>query len=58
MFGKSLPASGIYARHVRGLTLKNVQINLTKADARPATVLVDVVDITPVGFAVKLSCPK
>jgi hypothetical protein len=41
MFGKVMPAYGIYARHVRGLTLTNVQTTVVKPDARPATVLID-----------------
>jgi polygalacturonase len=42
MFGKTFPAYGIYARHVRGLSLQNVVMTTLKADARPATVLIDV----------------
>ena len=41
MFGP-LPASGLYARHVRGLTLNNVRIRTEKQDERPAVVLDDV----------------
>jgi len=41
MFGKVMPAYGIYARHVRGLTLADVQTTVVKPDARPATVLID-----------------
>ena len=51
MFGKTLPASAIYARHVRGLKLENVQTHLLKPDARPTTVFVDVQDVTPANFA-------
>lgn len=47
MFGKILPACGIYARHVRGLKLQMVRTSLLKPDARPATVLVDVEGVTP-----------
>jgi polygalacturonase len=50
MFGKTMPACGIYARHVRGITLDNVRMNLLKPDARPATVFVDVEDVTPADF--------
>lgn len=42
MFGATLPAYGIYARHVRGMTLRNVQTTLLKPDARPEQVLIDV----------------
>jgi polygalacturonase len=51
MFGKTMPAYGIYARHVRGIKLLNVQTSLLKPDARPATVFIDVEDVTPADFA-------
>lgn len=51
MFGKTMPAYGIYARHVRGITLQNVTITPVKPDARPATVFIDVEDVTPAGFS-------
>ena len=41
MFGP-LPASGLYARHVRGLTLNNVRIRTEQRDERPKVVLEDV----------------
>jgi len=41
MFG-DLPAFGIYARHIRGLTLDNVELTTVEPDARPAIVLEDV----------------
>lgn len=41
MFGHSLPAYGLYVRHVQGLTLDNVQFKLRNPDARPAIVLED-----------------
>ena len=44
MFG-SLPAFGLYARHVRGLNLTNVRLRTIKPDGRPPLVLDD---ITPV----------
>lgn len=43
MFGK-LPAYGFYCRHVKGLKLLNVQLQLTKPDQRHALVLEDVED--------------
>lgn len=39
-----IPAFGFYARHVKGLTLRNVEITSATEDARPAIVFVDVVD--------------
>ncbi|MFN8395012.1 MAG: glycoside hydrolase family 28 protein [Bacteroidia bacterium] len=41
MFGE-LPAWGIYARHVNGLTMRNMRIQIRKPDYRPAVVLDDV----------------
>jgi polygalacturonase len=41
MFGKSFPAAAIYARHVEGLTLKNVNLIFEKEDARPVAWLDD-----------------
>jgi hypothetical protein len=40
MFG-DVPASGIYARHVRGLELSNVEFANDAADSRPAALIVD-----------------
>jgi polygalacturonase len=53
MFGKTLPAYGLYARHVRGLTLQNVQLISLKPDARPATIFIDVHDVTTANTALK-----
>jgi polygalacturonase len=36
------PASGLYARHVKGLTLRNVEIDFEKEDQRPPLVAFDV----------------
>jgi hypothetical protein len=41
MFGE-LPASGIFARHVRGLEVSNFEVAPRAADARPAFWLNDV----------------
>jgi len=41
MFGK-LPAYGLYCRHVKGLKLLNVQLQVAKPDQRHAVVLEDV----------------
>ncbi|MGB2866294.1 MAG: hypothetical protein WBC05_23395, partial [Sedimentisphaerales bacterium] len=43
MFGR-LPAYGLYCRHVKGLKLLNVQLQLEKADQRHAVVFEDVED--------------
>jgi len=45
MFGR-LPAYGLYCRHVDGLKLSNVQLQLAGADRRHAVVLEDVTDAT------------
>jgi len=55
MFGKTLPAYGIYARHVRGVKFINVRLNPLKPDARPATVFVDVNDVSPANFSAESS---
>jgi hypothetical protein len=44
MFGPTMPAYAIYARHVRGLTFKNVHTTTLTPDARPETVRIDVQD--------------
>jgi polygalacturonase len=44
MFGP-LPASGLYVRHVDGLTLRNVRIRTLSPDARPAIMLDDASDV-------------
>ena len=58
MFGKTIPAYGIYARHVRGITFQNVRTTLLKPDARPAMVLIDVTDVTPADFSPATSTAK
>ena len=55
MFGRTMPAYGIYARHVSGVKFQNVQMTRLKPDVRPATVLVDVKDVTPADFAAEPS---
>jgi polygalacturonase len=45
-FGGTVPAFGFYARHVKGLALRNVDVKTAGADARPAVVFVDVSDAT------------
>lgn len=44
MFGKTMPAYGIYARHVRGLTLKDVHTTTQTPDGRPEIMRIDVED--------------
>lgn len=44
MFGE-LPAWGLYVRHAKGLTLKNIKFTLDEKDFRPAFVFDDVQDI-------------
>ena len=44
MFGP-LPAFGLYARHVRGLSLTGVRLRTVKVDERPAFVLEDVTTV-------------
>ncbi|MFO8012939.1 MAG: glycoside hydrolase family 28 protein [Phycisphaerae bacterium] len=44
MFGR-LPACGLYARHVRGLRLRNVRLATEQPDLRHAVVLDDVRDV-------------
>jgi polygalacturonase len=51
MFGKVLPAAGIYARHVRGVSFKNMRTTRRQPDARPAAVFIDVANVTPANFA-------
>jgi len=43
MFGR-LPAYGLYCRHVKGLKLLNVQLQLAKSDQRHGVILEDVED--------------
>jgi hypothetical protein len=45
-----LPAYGLYARNVRGLTLQNVRFEVATADLRPAVVLEHVADAALNGF--------
>lgn len=41
MFGPSLPAYGLFVRHVKNLTLDNIQFSLSATDARPAVYIED-----------------
>ena len=42
MLHGTVPGFGIYARHVKGITLRHVNLSTTKPDARPAVAYVDV----------------
>jgi polygalacturonase len=50
MFGRVMPAYGIYARHVRDVNFKNVRMTVTQPDARPSMIFVDVKGVTPADF--------
>ena len=52
MFG-DLPAWGLYARHVKNLTLNNVDFRAVAGDFRPALVTDDVEGLKPDGVAAK-----
>jgi hypothetical protein len=49
MFGKNIPAYGLYVRHARDIRLQNVQMILQQPDARPAQILIDAERIVPAG---------
>jgi polygalacturonase len=51
MFSKIMPTYGIYVRHVRGITFKNVRTTVKNPDARPAKIFIDVEGVTPANFA-------
>lgn len=51
MFGE-LPAWGLYVRHVRGLTIKDISLQIQQADYRPATVFDDVQQLSIQSFEV------
>ena len=51
MFGKVLPAFGLYVRHVRGIRFDNVRTSVVAADARPEKIFIDVEGVTPATFA-------
>lgn len=48
-FGPVIPAYGVWARHVKGLKLINVQFKLAANDLRPAIICEDGKDITITG---------
>jgi polygalacturonase len=49
MFG-ALPAYGLYARHVRGLTLRGVELSYAGSESRPAVVAEDVENLVAEGL--------
>jgi polygalacturonase len=44
MFGQIYPSSGLYLRHVKGLEINNLHLNLRNPDYRPAIFMDNVVD--------------
>lgn len=44
MFGNVLPSSGLYIRHVKGISLQNITLQTRNLDARPAIIMDDVKD--------------
>lgn len=42
MFGKTIPAYGIYLRHARHVTFDDVRLRTLAPDARPARVFIGV----------------
>ena len=51
MFGKVMPAYGIYLRHARGVMTTNVTLSTLKPDARPPFVLIDTAGVDLTRFA-------
>lgn len=47
--GSGIPAHGLYVRHVRGITLRDLDIRAEEADGRPAVVLDDTEDVCTEG---------
>ena len=54
MFGPVLPAYGLYIRHVKNLTMENIQCRLRKPDYRPAFIFDDVHNVSLNNFQVDL----
>ncbi|HVS51975.1 MAG TPA: glycosyl hydrolase family 28 protein [Opitutaceae bacterium] len=51
MFGRVMPASGLYLRHARGVIFRDVHFTAAAPDARPEKIFIDVADVTPADFA-------
>jgi hypothetical protein len=49
-FAPGLPSYGLYARHVKNLSLKNITIKTEKPDLRPALLLEDAATVNLTGF--------
>lgn len=49
-FGPIIPAYGVWARHVKGLKLKNISFRLKNNDLRPALICEDAQDIEVTGW--------
>jgi len=49
------PSAGLYVRHIKGLTLKNVQITFDKPDARPSLIVSDADGVTLDNFSTQKS---
>ncbi|MBC8096734.1 MAG: right-handed parallel beta-helix repeat-containing protein, partial [Akkermansiaceae bacterium] len=58
MFDPAMPAYGIYARHVSGITFNNVRATVANPDARPAVVLVDANNVSPADFGSENVSPR
>ncbi len=46
VYGRTLPASGIFFRHIHGLTVENLQVRVLHADKRPPIVLRSVENVS------------
>jgi len=44
MFGVTLPSSGLYVRHAKGIVLENITLKTRNSDARPQIIMDDVKD--------------
>jgi hypothetical protein len=42
---KTIPAHGLFAHHVQGISLRNIQFETKSPDARPAVTFQDVTEI-------------
>ena len=58
MFGPVLPAYGLYVRHVKNLTIENIQCRVRKPDYRPAFIFDDVHDASLNNFQADVSLGK
>ncbi|MCC8155076.1 MAG: hypothetical protein LIP01_13305 [Tannerellaceae bacterium] len=49
MYGYIYPSSGLFFRHIQGLTLKNITLEVRNKDFRPSILFEDVTDYTMEG---------